>query len=257
MPALRYLVSWNPSICAESSILICGAKVLLIEKAPPKPRPCEKSRIYCFACGAGPRGTSPLACAGVFFFLSAIRVLSPVVVAVFFFLEVSPDKPNGLACAWRSATSAACGAEGAWVSATGPLALSCFASLARSLKRVFFVGAVASRGFTGSTPELAVCGPPPPPASSVLACGALGRVLVGAWPRRIFSFFPGFIDACSTVAPFLPFFAGFAVAGAGAGAGSAGAEAEAVFDCFCRKLCVLSRKRVRSTFFFFFGVGGA
>src|ERR1035437_5992534 len=143
------------------------------------------------------------------------------------------------------------------MSATGPLALCCLASLARSLKRVFCVGlALVSSGFTGSTPELAVCGPAPPPASSVWLCGALGRGLVGAWPRRIFSFFPGFIDACSAVAPFLPFFAGFAVAGAGAGAGSEGAAAKAFFDCFCRKLWVLSRKRVRSPFFFFFGVGG-
>jgi hypothetical protein len=53
---------------------------------------------------------------------------------------------------------------------------------------------------------------------------------------------PGF----STVA--LTFFFVAAVVGAGV--------AVAATPDFCRKVCVVSRKRVRSTFFFFFVVGG-
>ena len=104
------------------------------------------------ACGAAPSVWSPVSSAGVFF-LSESRVLSPVVVAVFFFFfDVSPARPNGPACVCRSATSAASGASGARASTFGPplCCLACLACLARSLKRVFCVALAGSSGFTGS-----------------------------------------------------------------------------------------------------------
>jgi hypothetical protein len=47
-----------------------------------------------------------------------------------------------------------------------------------------------------------------------------------------------------------------AVCAAGAAPAAAASGAASVAGVFCRKVCVVSRKRVRSTFFFFFGVGG-
>jgi hypothetical protein len=89
--------------------------------------------------------------------------------------------------------------------------------LARALKRVFCSClAVGSSGFAGSCAALAVSGWTAP-ASSVLACGALGSVFVGALPKRIFSFLPGFS------VPFVSRLAFFFVAGGAAASPAAAA----------------------------------
>ena len=102
----------------------------------------NRSRTYfgCAAgagvCAAGARGTSPCGVSACLDFLVR-RVFSPVVVAFFFFLAaVSPARPRGPACVWRSATSAASGAGGVSASGCGPFALGCLdclGCLARAL----------------------------------------------------------------------------------------------------------------------------
>ena len=150
--------------------------------------------VFGACCGALPSGVSPVL-SGSVFFLSLKRVLSPVVVAFFFFLVVvSPARPNGPACVWRSATSAASGAAGVSGSSCGPFGFGSLGSLARSLYRVFFSGfGVLSNGLSGSA-FAATCGGKAP-ASSVWLEGAAGKVFCGAWPKRIFSFLLGFADA--------------------------------------------------------------
>src|SRR5580692_1505902 len=66
-------------------------------------------------------GTGCVVSAG-FFFSSARRVFSLVVVAVFFFLvlPVSPFRPSGPDCVARSATSPASGGAGPFVPAAAP-----------------------------------------------------------------------------------------------------------------------------------------
>ena len=136
--------------------------------------------------------------------------------------------------------------------ALGPLALGFLGSLARSLKRVFCVGlALVSSGFTGSGPALAVSGPAPPPASSVRVSGAVGKRLARRLAKADFFLFAGLHRS--------------QIGDWRASCPSSSArwrqhqtrETRLRWGDFCRKPRALSRKRVRSTFLFFFGAGGA
>ena len=183
----------------------------------------------------------------------------------FFFFVVSSRQPNGADCVCWSATSAAVG--GAWPAvpaccaaarASSASSGACAGAEPRLLRRRGWLQRIrrlvaSFEAVSGSAPAFSV-------AEFIVAAGSVSR---GAWPKRIFSFLPGFSSGCFfLLAPLLLLcwsrgWRGCRVARRCAGLRSvaAGSRRRRRPD-FSRKVCVLSRNRVRSTLAFFFGAGG-
>ena len=184
------MVSGPIGVAARPAVTAAGTRVSLAAAAPAWFH-WEPAAAVSF-----PNGFSPVSSVLSGFFLSLRRVLSPVVVVFFFFLPgVSfPPRPSALTAPRRSATSAASAGAGASGSSCGPFDLGASAAWRDRCIASFSLASFDAREGCPAhwrlpQPGLAA------PASSVWLEGACGKVSCGALPKRIFSFFPGFIEA--------------------------------------------------------------